>query len=328
MSKDPGGYAFYARDKNVLNNMGRQLLSTKNGLKHANRKYIMKLRSDLILTSAKFLEQFDKYPARCAAYRLFNHRILISSLFSRFALYRTRRNNMRWPIVFHPSDCWLFGLNEDVKMYFAAELPKEPDFSTYFAKKENLNTERPFAEFYCQFFPEQYFCYKCFSKYFPEIQMKDYSVVTEAIIRQSRVALVNNFTMLDFEDSGIFLNKYLCSKKAFLVGGGEYFNIYNKDRYEIEYRKYCDCNFALNKDNIYQYHKRALINLRRRLWDVYRHIFWLLHGQNRVRLLFIVLPVAIMLLASEILSFGLHKIKGLFAKLWRSLYNPHISARL
>ena len=62
--------------KKTYNNMNRQLVSTKEGLKKATRKYAMKLRSDLIFTSDRFLEYFNKFEARGNNYNLFKHKIL------------------------------------------------------------------------------------------------------------------------------------------------------------------------------------------------------------------------------------------------------------
>ncbi len=54
LNPDPGGY----KDKYVntfTNNTLRQLISTQNGIKRATRKYIIKIRSDLILKSNPFI---------------------------------------------------------------------------------------------------------------------------------------------------------------------------------------------------------------------------------------------------------------------------------
>ena len=60
LNSDPGGY----KDRYVhtfTNNTLRQLVSTKNGLRRATRKYIIKMRSDLILRSNSFLTYFEKF---------------------------------------------------------------------------------------------------------------------------------------------------------------------------------------------------------------------------------------------------------------------------
>ena len=75
LSDDPG--AILMSDKmQTYNNLNRQLVSTQEGLKKATGKYAMKLRSDMILTSDKFLDYFDKFQARSDKYNLFEHKIL------------------------------------------------------------------------------------------------------------------------------------------------------------------------------------------------------------------------------------------------------------
>jgi len=306
MSRDPGSFACEKTGK-FPNNMNRQLLSTKEGLKYAHREYIMKLRADLILTSGKFLTHFTRYPARCDDYMLFKQKILTSMLVSRFDL--NLKNKSLVPIPFHPSDWWFFGLNEDIKTYFDTELPKEPEFSSYFLQAENLDKKSPFRNCYFKFCPEQYFCYACFSKHFPEIEMEDCSDITEDIVRQSRMILVNNFIMLNFKDSGIFTNKYLYSKNE-LFAGEEYLNMYNKDRYEFEYKKYCEPNFVLSQDNIYS--NGNSVSLRKKLLRLYKHIFGLMDTQvsfrKKLENLFIGIPVAAVYLLPEVLAL-LKKIK-------------------
>ena len=59
LSKDPGG-VFYEKKK-YYQNINRQIVSTKAGLELAERKFIMKLRSDLIFTNNTFLDYFEKF---------------------------------------------------------------------------------------------------------------------------------------------------------------------------------------------------------------------------------------------------------------------------
>lgn len=301
LSKDPGGFVTSA-EGSPLNNMLRQLVSTKEGLKHANRKYVMKLRSDLILTSDKFLEYFDQYPARIGEYKLFKHKILIPLLASRFCL-----NKFATP--FHPSDWWFLGLNEDIRTYFDIELPQEPDFSSYFANEKNLNKKTPFSVNF-RFSPEQYFCYTCFSKHFPDIRMKDCSDITEKTIHQSRMVMINNFTVIDFKHSGIFTNKYLQSKNE-LFSGYEYLGFYNKDRYEFEYKEYCDPDFVLSKNNIYI--NKIRMAFRTRLVKVYRRTFKFIQRDlafiKRLENLFIGIPIAVLFMIPSLLAVGFSKIK-------------------
>ena len=85
LNQDPGAIIIEEfSHKVVYNNMNRQLLTTQEGLKKASRKYAMKLRSDLILTSDKFLKYFDEFQNRTDNYKLFERKIIVPALFTRF----------------------------------------------------------------------------------------------------------------------------------------------------------------------------------------------------------------------------------------------------
>ena len=68
LNQDPGATSI---TKKIKNNMNRQLLSTQNGLKIAEKKYVLKLRSDLILSNTNFLKYFDKFQSRIEDYEPF-----------------------------------------------------------------------------------------------------------------------------------------------------------------------------------------------------------------------------------------------------------------
>lgn len=63
-NEDPGGFLSYYNgyDKDPsMNNMNRQIVSTREGIKRASRKYVMKLRSDSLLLNTDFLNWYEMY---------------------------------------------------------------------------------------------------------------------------------------------------------------------------------------------------------------------------------------------------------------------------
>ena len=100
----------------TYNNMNRQLLSTQSGLKIANRKYSLKLRSDLILTGKGFINYFEKFQKRIDDYKLFQQKIVTSTLFTRYNI-KSSKHHDRVLIPFHISDWWFFGLTKDLKSF-------------------------------------------------------------------------------------------------------------------------------------------------------------------------------------------------------------------
>ena len=251
----------------TFNNLNRQLVSTQAGLKKASRKYAMKLRSDLIFTSDKFLEYFDKFEAKGCDYNLFKHKILTTVLFTRFNI-KTGKFGSRVLIPFHISDWWLFGLKEDLDTYFmATELVKEPEFTNYFDLRENREKHTPYVKARFKFAPEQYFGYSCFARNFDDIYMEDAADYSEELMEKFRQVLVNNFIVLEFKQSGIYLNKYQYSKNEKL-SGDQYIGLYNFWRYENEYKKYCDNTYEITtKDSFFENEKLGYSKLR-----VYKHI--------------------------------------------------------
>lgn len=266
LSDDPG--AILMSDKmQTYNNLNRQLVSTQEGLKKATGKYAMKLRSDMILTSDKFLDYFDKFQARSDKYNLFEHKILTSCLFSRLNL-KSGKDQDRVPIPFHISDWWMFGLRDDLNKYFLdTQLIQEPYFSKYFDLEENKHKKNPFSEIKCRFTPEQYLCYSCFRRNFDDIYMEDAADVSEDIMQKSRECIANNFIILQYKQSGIYLSKYPYSRNE-KFSGDQYLGLYNFWRYENEYKKYCDNSYKITtKDKFFENEELAYAKLR-----IYKHI--------------------------------------------------------
>lgn len=271
------------------NNLNRQLFSTQEGLKKAGRKYALKLRSDLILTGNKFLDYFVRFPKRIDDYKLFERKILTAALFTRFTI---KNGTLRERIPFHVSDWWLFGLREDINKYFLATSPaKEPEFTNYFALKENAGKKSPYRMADFKFAPEQYFGYECFRRNFADVYMADAADFSDELMEKSRKCLVNNFIPLEFAQSGIYLNKYPYSKDERSLGDA-YLGLYNFRRYEEEYRKYCDSGYEITvRDRLFDSEELGYATLR---W--HKHLARLTGRDTtllkRLEELFIDIPVA------------------------------------
>lgn len=246
-NKDPGSVIFTTDGVNVHNNLNRQLLSTQAGIKKATRPYILKLRSDLILSHNGFLDYFDKYQARCDKYKLFERKILVSTLYTRkFVIKHETKETCFTP--FHISDWFFFGLAEDIKKYFLdTPLVKEPEYSTYFNNHPEKADKRYHTVSCYQYPPEQYLMFSCVKRNFPEIEMDDLTDVTPENILQSEIAVVNNFIVLEYKQHGIYLNKYRVSKKEKRAGFYDAYGLYFNSVYEKDYQKHCDAGFELSK---------------------------------------------------------------------------------
>jgi len=155
LNKDPGG----VKDINTsfVNNLNRQIISSKNGIIKSNRKYCLKIRNDLVLKSNKFLKYINKYPIRNENFSFFEARVIFCSIF--FKKYLGTIANDVTPVPFHISDWLMFGLQSDLLKLFDINLAQEPENTNYLIDNE-IFTVRPnlFGASH-QYAPEQYILY-------------------------------------------------------------------------------------------------------------------------------------------------------------------------
>ncbi len=291
-NQDPGTTLIEEhKSKKIYNNMNRQLLSTQAGLAKVQRKYTLKLRSDLILSGTGFIDYFDKFQQRIDEYKLFKRKIITSTLFTRYNIKSTK-NHDRVLMPFHISDWWFFGLTEDLKTYLSdTPLVKEPEFTNYFNAPENKHKNNPYVNAKFKFAPEQYFGYECFARNFKDIYMEDAADSNDKLIDIFAKCLVNNFIVLEYKQSGIYLNKYLYSKNE-VFSGDQYIGLYSFYRYEETYKRLCDNNYIITTDGyMFQNEKYGYDLLR-----VYKHLFQLVDPQSklskRLEQLFLGIPIS------------------------------------
>lgn len=289
---DPGATLLCVKHKKqIYNNMNRQLVTVKEGLKLANRKCILKFRTDLVLTSANFLDFWNKYQCRSNEYLLFKHKIIVPTLFSRIKIDFGKRTWMETP--FHISDWWLFGLSEDIKAFFLdTEIVEEPYFTQYFSDEKNVNKNNPYGIVKHRFSPEQYFTYCCFSRNFKDIKMEDAADLNDEIIEKSRKCIINNFIILEYKQSGIYLPKYPFSKNE-KCSGNQYLGLYNFNKFEKEYKKYCDLSYRLTCNDICSGNEKMEYSILR----VYKHFYRLFSDDfpfyRKIEQLFIGIPISL-----------------------------------
>jgi hypothetical protein len=233
---------------NLNNNQNRQLISTREGLNQATRKFVLKLRTDFILTNNTFLNYWNDFPCRHKYYNIFEHRIIVSSIYSReISCY----NNV--PVLFHPSDFFLFGLTDDVKNYFK---------DTRMATNEELGNWQylypnkiPYPNALFRYAPEQFFCLSYVKKFFPEIKYEDWSDWNETNTNLSLNILYNNFIFLDYKQSGIFSEKH----SAPLLNSPNIKGLINFEKYQQVYKNQYDKDYEIETimipENIIRYNK-------------------------------------------------------------------------
>lgn len=181
------------------NNVNRQIISTLNGLKSSNRKYTMKLRSDMIITSTSFLKCFSKYDDfRNPKCKIFKNRIIINNLYC--------ANPIMTHFPFHISDWTQFGLREDLLNLW--DIPLYPkDDNVYFSNKLKPDNDTV-PTWLFKYIPEQFIAIKCLEKNNININCAYYCDNTDENISLTELFFANNFVILNYEKFGIKFLKY------------------------------------------------------------------------------------------------------------------------
>ena len=212
------------------NNVNRQIVSTRNGLQKASRHYAMKLRTDTLLTGTGFLDVFDRCPERREDFKVFQHKIVIPTLYTRnpFRVSVYSRNTY----FFHPSDIFQFGLTNDLILLW----------------------DIPLATFENRLFPEQYVWTSCLKS---SVENIDYFNLTlPKMCKIHEVSLVNNFIVETPTHLGIVLPEPLCQR--YFISA-----CYSPDELERSYHRYIinRSNFLPISNLIFQYLSFSLASL-------------------------------------------------------------------
>lgn len=190
-NKDPGAHEYTWRRSN---NLKRQLVSTLAGLREVRTRYVLKLRSDLVLESTDFLSYFESFPHRHSSFTIFEKRILNAPA-------RYVAENMIHSAVdadrflFHINDFIFFGLTSDLLKLWDIPQPSD-DFFSYF--DFGIGS---------QFCPEQYIWLMCLRKY-GDVQYKDALDFSFDALSVSDMSMTNNFIFLDVSIWKFYSIKY------------------------------------------------------------------------------------------------------------------------
>lgn len=202
-NNDPG-VAYINRD-NKPNNCNRQIVSSRNGCNLVERRYILKLRTDMVLFSNKFLSFYN--PKEKSIIPALKSRILIGQIYSRdfLSFSANKKDSLKTP--FHPSDWFFFGNSDDIKCFFnnvklmdSKYLAKFCDYSDNILKEKNNGRHAPLA-------PEQHMLVSFLNNYY-EINYRDFFDINRTVLKQSE-KYMQMFKILNLFQSGICNIKYL-----------------------------------------------------------------------------------------------------------------------
>jgi hypothetical protein len=196
LNEDPGAL----EKQPISRNLNRQIVSTRNGIMASTRIFVLKLRTDCMLSGKGFLSFFEKFPNRNPKYSVFKNRVVTITLYS--------RNPRCYYHLFHPSDISQFGKREDLLLNWDIPLLSQEEKQI--------------------FIPESYIFIECLKKRRTESYLNQkFSIMG---FKYSENYLINNFVFLEPEIYGIVLSDSLLRHSK---------NTYSQTEWEKLYEYYC-----------------------------------------------------------------------------------------
>ena len=178
------------------NNINRQIVSTREGLKKSRTRYSLKIRTDFIVENLNFLRYFGKFGKwdSQSDLRLFDERIICAGA------------DRPWLKPFFPYDFLFFGLTQDLLKLFDIKLMSKEE-ATWFPDHRPINLDNyNYIKGRFRYIPEQHIFLTALSKQKTDIfnYVKDCSDVNCTNVLLSQKALIENFVVLTFNDFGIY----------------------------------------------------------------------------------------------------------------------------
>jgi glycosyltransferase involved in cell wall biosynthesis len=219
LNKDPGSFKMSQFE---ANNIKRQIYSTSQGLNRATKKYSLKIRSDIKLTSSGFLSYFDKFNDYNENWHFLEKRIIIPSFVT--------RDPRIWESPMCPSDWCSFGLTEDMKKLWNIDFPtsEEEHWFNNHPRDEKVLYSYPVLE--SRYNPEQFIWINFIKKYKKELHCEHMFDVNEFSIEETLCSFANNLIILNPKQFGI---KFLKQRRPgsdhwHIITYNEFLSIYNK----------------------------------------------------------------------------------------------------
>ncbi|WP_294378985.1 WavE lipopolysaccharide synthesis family protein [uncultured Clostridium sp.] len=235
VSEDPG--ALIIDDvSGTFNNINRQIISTKSGLKYATRKYILKTRTDIVWNDSGILKYFELYAKDKSTH--FHNRILVCNYYT--------RNPRVLPLPFHISDWLAFGINEDINLYYDCNTESLEDMRWF--KNRKKKQQRFYTNLLTKYVPEQYICLNFATKFY-KIDFSCFYDASKSNIKLTEEILANDFVVLDYK-AQININFPKYNPNRYL----EKFTLISNKQWNQLYREYC------KNENGIDYYFKIIIN--------------------------------------------------------------------
>ncbi len=223
-------------NKPKLNNINRIIQTIQGGLEKVNTKYVLSIRTDIILKNKKFLEYWDKFPKYNGKYKIFEHRIINDSSFAQFA--HVMKDGIQL-LPFHMSDWIHFGLTEDVKLLYSCPFQDIENSAQYWYCHERKQYDS-FMDAGWQYPPETYVLYSLVKQKFPNVEFKDSDDYNRENMAISNMVMADNFIFIDQNHFVFDIEKYPKLKEW----ASELYNGFITYReFQNLYKTYCDNSY-------------------------------------------------------------------------------------
>lgn len=259
-NKDPGA-TILDKKTGQLNNINRQIISTVEGLKKVTTPLVLKIRSDIIIEHADFLNYFSLFKNRDDEFTIFKERLLICEKFC--------RPSSMFP--YHISDWFIFGYTTDLLKLF--DIPLEPRTDDDWFYKYPLTLSHKigyFQHFRHRYCAEQYIWYNCISKYH-KIKFEHMCDVSNDNIKLSNLYLINNFVILPQQILGFNFKKFPSNNNSCLLSEDWLFLYNSHFKTEIELTFKAGNYLEAQKESIKHDIKLQIINFRNLIKELFKN---------------------------------------------------------
>ena len=184
-NQDPGGFYMSPCE---INNVKRQILSTLQGIKKANRKYILKIRSDMKISGANFLKYFGKFNNYNKKWHFLKERIIIPSMVT--------RDPRIWESPMCPSDWCSFGLKSDMLKLWNIRFPTKEEENFFIEHPRPTVVSSIYPTLVSRFNPEQFIWIGFIKKYVKDLHVEHMFDVNKESIKETLLSFANNLIIL------------------------------------------------------------------------------------------------------------------------------------
>ena len=234
VSDDPGGQPLRVENGQVLgwNNVNRQIISTREGLKACTTPFAMKIRTDILIENLNFLSEFGRYNARDPEMTFVRDRVLSSAYHS-----RTGHNRERYkPCLFHPNDWFYFGRTEDVLDMWDVPLQSDED-ARWFETHAKDPTKTDYSGHVGRWVAECYLWTRFLLKH-TTFEYDSYFDTSPQLCELSERSMAANLVMLDQNRVKFISQKY--PRYHWLTGWENYRGRFTHRDWLMLYRRYAD----------------------------------------------------------------------------------------